>query len=254
MKTIINLAFLFVIFVSSLSAQVNTEKYRSTEDTLGFSLQSGIEATIQKGNVDFQEVSIETIAHYLLDNKKYIFINSGDFGWEDGKRFSNAVLFHLRYVRDLSQTLKLELFGQMDYDKEHLLTGRGLAGIGTRIHLFGEKANEAWMGNSFFFEREEYDLPPLAKHPSQINNIRFSTYLTINKKLKEYIDGYGVIYYQPKIEKWKDFKLILDTGLVIELENKISLSIGFNYRFDSMPADGISKNDYKTEMGLLFSL
>lgn len=253
MKNILFHLFPFLISFSCLFAQVNTEKYRSFKDTLGFSLQSEIEATVQKGNVDFQEVSVELISQYMLENSKYMLIISGDFGWEDSKRFSNAVLFHVRYIRDLSHTLKLELFGQMDYDKEHLLTLRALAGIGTRIHLFGEKTDGIWMGNSIFFEREEYDLPSLARHPAQINNFRFNTYLTIYKKLKEFIFWNGVIYYQPQIGQWDDYKLIAETGLIIELEDKISLSIGFNYRFDNMPADGISKNDYKSEMGLLFS-
>ena len=254
MKNILYLIFLSVISFSCLFAQVNTEKYRSSNDTLGFSLQSEIEATVQKGNVDFQEVSVETISQYKLDNSKYLLIVSGDFGWEDGESFSNAVLFHVRNIREISRSLKLELFGQIDYDAEHLLIWRALAGIGTRVQLFSEKSSESWMGNSLFFEREEYDLMPSAKHPSQTNGIRFNTYLTLGKKLKDFFTWHGVIYYQPKIDKWNDFKLIAETGLVIEIEDKISLSIGFNYRFDNAPADGIEKNDYKTEMGLLFSL
>jgi uncharacterized protein DUF481 len=246
--------YLIILFLySGLLAQVNTEKYRTAKDTLGFKFQSEINGTVQKGNVDFQEVSVEVLSQYNLKENKYLMIISGDFGWEDGKSFSNAMLLHGRNIRDLSAVLKLELFGQVDYDAEHLLQWRALAGAGTRIRLFGGKDNESWMGNSLFYEQEKYDLARSAKHAREANNIRFNTYLAINKKLKDFFTWHGVAYYQPKIDNWDDFKLIAETGLLVAFEEKVSLSIGFNYRFDSRPADGIKKNDYKTEMGLLFS-
>ncbi len=246
--------YLIILFLySGLVAQVNTEKYRTAKDTLGFKFQSEINATIQKGNVEFQEVSIEALSQYNFNASSYLMIVSGDLGWEDGKRFSNSMLAHVRNIREVSAFLKLELFGQLDYDAEHLLLWRALAGAGTRILLFGQKDNQGWMGNSLFYEQEKYDLARSAKHARETNNIRFNTYLAINKKLKDFFTWHGVAYYQPKIDNWDDFKLIAETGLLVAFEENISLSIGFNYRYDSLPADGIKKNDYKTEMVLLIS-
>ncbi|NOG44413.1 MAG: DUF481 domain-containing protein [Calditrichaeota bacterium] len=245
---------LFALSFSNLFAQVNTEKYRSSHDSLGLSLQSEIGATVQKGNVDFQEFSIESVLSYKLQSSTYLFVVSGDFGWEDRKSFSNSLLFHLRNIHDLSARFKLELFVQLDYDKEHLLISRKLTGAGLRSHLFSLGSDKLWIGNSIFFEQEKYDLPKTAKHDSELNNLRISTYLTFKKKIKEYINWDSVVYYQPMLDQLGDYKIIGETGLTFEIEDQISLAIGFNYRFDSIPADGIKKNDYKTEMGLVLSL
>jgi hypothetical protein len=251
---VINFRFLFFLLVPVIIwGQVNTEKYRSAADTTGFTLQSEIDMKLQKGNVDFQEMSIESLAQYKFVSGRMFFVISGDLGWESGRRFSNTMLAHLRYVKNISKILQLEFFVQTDYDKSRLLDGRLIAGAGPRWRLWNKPKEGLWIGNSLFYEQEKYSLSANAKHEEKIRNVRFSTYLSFIKSLRDFADLNTVFYFQPQFSDWDDFKIVGESGLVIKLTKHLSMDIKFIYRFDNKPPDSIKKEDITLENGLIIT-
>lgn len=247
----IKIVFCLLLLQAAVLAQVNTEKYRSVKDSSGFILNSEFNMKFDKGNVDFQELSIETLAQYKFSRRSSLMtIISGDVGWEGGQRFSNAMLMHLRYTQSVTEMLQLEFFSQVDYDKSRLLTGRFIAGAGTRIRLWDAEEQGLWLGNSLFYENEKYDVPADAEHPENATDGRFSTYLSFIKNFKNYIKLNNVFYYQPRISDWKDYKIVGEAGLNMELTEHVSIVISLVYRFDNKPPDSIKKQDISLENGL----
>ncbi|MCB9058351.1 MAG: DUF481 domain-containing protein [Calditrichae bacterium] len=243
---------LLLIPVASFS-QINTEKYRSIEDSTGLILHSEFDLKFEKGNVDFQELSIETTAQYKFRQSDLMTIISGDLGWEGGQRFSNAMLMHLRYTQNITKTVQLEFFTQVDYDKSRLLTGRFISGAGTRLRLWHGEEQGLWLGNSLFYENEKYDLPANTTHLKNVTDGRFSTYLSFIKDFKDYIEFNGVIYYQPRLSDWIDYKIVSEAGLNMELTKHVAISVSLVYRFDNKPPDTIKKQDIALENGLVIN-
>lgn len=250
---IMRLITLILISCIFANAQINTEKYRPQQDSTGFSWQSEVGFKLQKGNVDFQELSIENLAAWLYPSNKILFIISGDLGWEDGKRFSNEMLAHLRNVYNLSKAWQAEFFVQTDYNKSRLLDQRFVIGSGLRFRAMGIKKEGLWLGSAVMFEQEDYDLPAQAKHPQSTKTWRLSSYMSFITNLKEYIAFNGVVYFQPAFKNFDDFKLVAESGLIVKVSAHFSLTTVFKYRFDQKPPDNIKKNDFLTESGLRFS-
>ena len=82
----------------SLWAQVDIESLRR-DDQAGFFGSVAIDLTLRAGNVELFECGPELSLSYGRAEDTFIFIGSGDAGWEGKERFSNEALAHLRYVR-----------------------------------------------------------------------------------------------------------------------------------------------------------
>ena len=242
-----------IIFISTITfAQVNTEKYRVDTDSTGFSGNVEIEGTAITGNTDFQLLSADTRLNYNFGKDYIFFVGDAGYGWKDKVAFSNEALAHLRYVKSANDFLQLEVFTQFDYNKERLLLSRELAGTGIRLKLLTDSSFKIRYGLAYMFEHEKYDLPLNSSHGRLTNTNRLSSYATFNAKVKNGFTFISVTYFQPKIDKWKDFKLISSNSFISELSSLLDLSFGVNIRYDSRPPDTIKKLDTITKFGLTF--
>lgn len=251
MKTIIFLIFI-TLFSYTLTAQVNTEKFREASDSTGFSGNVDISATAITGNTDFQIINGDTRLNYNWGKSYTFFVGSAGYGWQDKEAFSNQALAHLRHVESLNDFLQLEFFLQFNYNKKRLLLSRELAGTGVRFKLLSEKSIKIRYGLAYMFEHEEYDLPANSSHGRLTDANRISSYATFDIQLKDGFNFISVTYYQPKISDWNDLKAISDNSFVSELSSLLDLTFGVSLRYDSRPPDTIKKLDTTTKFGLSF--
>ena len=105
-----------IIYPSHVSAQVNIEKFRNTLYPKGFSGHVALDLSTRTGNVKVTEITIENRNDYIWKNINSFLIIRGDYGWQDGKQYSNEVLMHLRNVFRLKANWKPEIFAQIDYN------------------------------------------------------------------------------------------------------------------------------------------
>jgi len=242
---------IFVLIGTGLS-QVNTEKFREDMDTTGFSGNADISATAITGNTDFQIINGTMHLNYNFGKDYTFFEGNAGYGWQDKEAFSNEALAHLRYVMWLNDFFQLEFFTQFDYNKKRLLLARELAGAGIRLKLITEKSLKIRYGLAYMFEREEYDLPANSVHERITNANRLSSYATCNILLKDGFSFLSVIYFQPKLNEWNDYKMISDNTFDSEISTLININFGVSLRYDSHPPVTIKKLDTISRFGLTF--
>src|SRR5690554_3295964 len=98
-------------------AQVNTEKHRTPEDMKGFAGNMELNVNIKTGNTEKTEIGLEGRIDYRTEQTVSFMIFQTDYEWVGGSRSSDKGLMHIRHVRSLYNFLKLEFFGQINYDK-----------------------------------------------------------------------------------------------------------------------------------------
>ncbi len=254
MKKYIFLAILIFICLSNIkiTAQVNTEKYRTPLETLGFSGYGKIDISAQTGNTDLQEMNLSGRLDWENKSTHIFLIGQGEYGWKDKISFSDQALLHLRYVHSLNSFLKGEIFTQVNYDKAILLDFRSLEGAGLRIKIFKDSVNEFWFGTAYMFEHEKYKLPPNSVHKHVENISRWSNYLSYNLYINDNAQLLSVIYYQPAFSNFNDNRILTETSLLVNITDKLGITAGFNLRYDSKPPDTIKSTDTKTTFGFIY--
>ncbi len=249
MKKAVIGVFILLCFKSLLFAQVNIEKHRKFLNGTGFSGLTSIGISAKTGNKDIQEIDLEGRLDYQAKNFYTFAVAQGEYGWQGGREFSNQALFHLRYVRNLTQVIKLEVFGQIDYNKARLLLFRIIGGAGLRFNLFRSDVSLLSYGIAGMTEHEKYDLPETAVHPVKTSVFRISNYLSYRLKLNGNASVASVVYYQPKANGFNDFRVLSENSLYVKISKKFGLSVEFNLRYDSLPPDGKKSLDTKTKLG-----
>jgi Protein of unknown function, DUF481 len=248
-----NISLLFFIFTQILFCQVNTEKYRNFGDSTGFSGIIKLDASVQTGNTDLQELGSEVHFNYKEIGSIILLILKGDYGWNNGKQFSNDALAHLRFVQALNPNLKFEAFTQINYDNSLLLVFRSLGGAGLRFAIFNNKNSTLWFGSAYMLEYERYKEPRKIINKKIIIANRWSNYLSFNLSIKKDVSLSSVIYYQPRFDLWKDSRILTESSLIINLSGNFSLSVEFDLRYDHFPPAGIKNTDTESKIGFVYN-
>ncbi|MCB0749900.1 MAG: DUF481 domain-containing protein, partial [Ignavibacteriae bacterium] len=240
-----------LVFLSvKIFAQVNTEKYRTSEKLDGLAGYLEISGTFKRGNTEKTEGNLDGRVDWKLNGLTTFFVFESNHEWVNTKRISNEGLLHIRNVTELYNDLKSEIFGQINYDKKILIDNRELLGAGLRYKILKFENSDVNLGTSYMFEHENYNLPENATHLSDVNVHRWSNYLSLYVKLNSTATLGGVIYYQPMFDDFSDHRILSENSLTVGITELISISVNFRIRHDSDPPDGIKKTDTKTNFGL----
>jgi Protein of unknown function, DUF481 len=245
--------YLFFILTEILYCQVNTEKYRNIEDSLGLSGLIKLDASIQTGNTDLQELGSEILLNYKNPSSTLLLILKGDYGWNNGKQFSNEALAHLRFVKALNPNLKFEIYSQINYDKSLLLIFRTLGGAGVRFKLLETNNAAFWFGSAYMLEYERYSSPRTVIEKKKILANRWSNYLFYSLSLQKNVTISSVIYYQPRFDLFKDTRILSENSLLVKLSSSFSLSVDFDLRYDRFTPIGIKDLDTKSKVGFIYN-
>ena len=238
-----------VWLANPLWAQVDIESLRRDDQT-GFFGSVAIDLTLRAGNVELFECGPELSLNYSRDENTFIFIGSGDAGWEGKERFSNEALAHLRYVRALGSRLHGEAFGQVDYDQSRRLEFRGLVGGGIRWALIAPGESSFWLGSSLMFEHEQNELTAADNHAARTSLVRWSNYLSANIELGETAQLAGTAYVQPAVRQFDDYRVLWDAALKVSITEALSSTTSVTFRRDSDPLNGVDGSDFRLSTGL----
>lgn len=246
--------FLFFFLIQlSIAAQVNTEKYRKIKDEFGFSGTASIDATINSGNNDKQEIGIEGFFDFNTEQNLFLLILKGEYGSVNGQDYSDQALAHFRYLYKLSDKVNIEFFSQLDFDNDRLLLNRKLVGIGVRPIVFKTKVSQMWFGISYMYEIEKFDLPAGSVHPEIDYENRLSSYVTFRLNIEKNVRLSSVVYFQPEIGSWDNVKVLSENSLHVDVIKNVGIRIDFKLRYDNKPPDSIKELDTRTNVGVTFS-
>ncbi len=241
---------LLLVPAPALRAQVNTERLRRSVEQPGVSGSAGLNALVRTGNVSLVLLSSNARVDYDAGRWIVFLVGTGDVGWQDGERFSNAGLLHFRQGWLARPWLQPETFEQIDYDRSRSLSFRALLGGGPRFNLLRGPLWHLSLGTAVMFEHEELDLPPGSVHPRQTDVLRWSNYLTASAGEGRRVAAVFTVYAQPRFSDFGDVHLLADGRLAVQLTGTLSLTQTLNLRYDSRPPDATRSLDTTWQTGL----
>lgn len=233
-----------------LAAQVNTERLRLDNDTAGLSGDARGDLTVRTGSVSLVLLGLGGRVDMSTPGTLTFLVGSGNVGWQDGRRFSNEGLAHLRHSRTIAPWLRAEAFTQVDYNKSRKLDFRSLLGLGPRFELVRDPTVHLAVGTAWMLEHERYDLPDSASHPHEVTTQRWSNYVSARLDPSDRLGIVLTTYAQPRFDDFGDIRVLADARIALTLSGPVALANSFNARYDSRPPDGVTDMDTTLRTGI----
>jgi len=234
--------------------QVNTEAMRNSKDDTGITNSIGFDFGFEKSNQEVLEVAGKYRLDYISKNGMHsFFIISYDNGYEKEKDQKNSIVnkgfSHLRFTKNISNNLYLELFTQYGFNDFLLMKQRKLFGSGLRYKAVDQKKINGFFGVGVMKEDEQYDL--------EINEnkslVRSTNYFTWQVQITDNASLQNTAYYQLDISRSSDNRLLYDGDLNIELNDRLTFTLTLNYPHDSEPHGALGKSYIQLKNGVEFT-
>jgi hypothetical protein len=217
------------------AAQLNFTSFKNTDQII--SLNS---------NAKVQYYNQEKGQRMISQSNIFFFLNQD--APEDNQ--INQGYQHLRYNFILSDNWEQENFVQMQYNHQLRIDFRGLIGTGMRFKFWNKEKQFLYSGLSLMYENE------LERDTSAVHNDpRLSFYLSHFRKFNEEVNVKLISYYQPRLDKWNDFRFSTGLSFFFAVTEKIKYTLQASFLFDSSPVvdPNIEHLTYSIQNGLQFS-
>ncbi|RKH42228.1 DUF481 domain-containing protein [Corallococcus sicarius] len=178
----------------------------------------------------------------------------GEYSFASGERIVSQVLEHVRYRRKFTERVSAEAFVQHEYNEFRRLQLRALVGAGPRVVLFNEEATGLTFGVALMVEHERLRKDGEPDAGDRYTDPRVSSYLLGRVNLMENIDLVETIYFQPRVTRPSDLRVLNETLFSVTPNPRVTVGIGFNLTYDSAPPATVPALDtqVRTTVGVKF--
>lgn len=252
------LIFLFPLFLSSQI--VNTEKLRTKS-----------EEGVWEGEVDFnlglsrnragQTFQVKTQARFDYFQKRHKWMIMGDYQRAEltkldvpgsaTKSLRNQSFGHIRYNYLASSHIRWEVFGQIQFNDIQDIRLRALAGSGPRFKILRNDSSHVYFGTLIMFEYEESRDEPLIL--TYHRDFRLSSYLSAAYHFNKVFAVNQIVYFQPKISDFSDFRVSSESQLQFLIRENLSFKTYFQYAYDAKPAGNVPPVVFSLTNGFSFT-
>lgn len=226
---------------------VNIESARMQSDTVGW--MGGLSASFSIIKNTTQIFSVGTDAHIQNKTKNnkslWLLLGSLNFLKAQGTRFVSDGLLHLRYNKKITKRLRWEALSQYQNNNIMNVASRFLFGTGPRFKLIESSPFKLYVAGLVMYEREKELPAPTILH----NEIRNSSYISFTWLPKEYMEVISTTYFQPLLKKISDYRILNQVFVKVKATKHFSLSLKWNYLFDSFPSGNAPKTSYNFTTG-----
>lgn len=248
----LRILILFLFTYSSVHAQVvNIETLRKKTDTSKWTGSASFDVSVIKNTNDIFRIANKAHVQYKDSMNLWLLVNDINLQKIEGNSLVNRGTQHLRYNRRLSKQIKWEAFLQAQYDAISDINLRALVGTGPRFKLSERDDYKFYLGTLIMYEYEKASegIPERLQQ-----DIRGSMYVSFSLYPTETISIISTSYYQPRVDKFKDYRLSSNTSVLFNILDDLAFKTTFNYFFDAVPVTtSIPKTQYELTNGLLYS-
>ena len=214
------ITFLYFLFLEGIGHCKEIEQW-DTELEAGYSLS--------KGNTDKEELYGSIDTKYLYKTHEFQLFGSIRLAESNSIRNEETYTGKFKYDKALNDKVSLFVFKGIERNKFKKINIRYYTGSGTK-YTFIEGLS---LSGAVLYEHE------------RANSITYDiTRLSIRPKLK-----YGVftftLFYQPNVVEYKDYRIDGIAEIKLPVTDHLSLKTKCEYRYDSMPEDGIERDDMR---------
>lgn len=242
MKRILLLFMLIIVHTLSFGQLVNIENQRVQSDSLRTITIMDLQYNYQNNNnEELSLVNFSATHQYKTKNFKNYFLLLGniDYSLANNEELSNSGLIHFRYNRKLNKKLRIEAFIQYQYNKILGIESRSLIGIGPRYKINKSEKTAFYIGSLLMQEFEK-----AIDNPNSMSFQRLSNYISLSvKNAAKTIEFTAVVYYQPNINLWKDYRLSSQASLAFSITSKVQFVNSINYGYDSFAPTNVNKKN-----------
>lgn len=253
MKKVWIVLLIFGFTLNSQAQLVNIESQRVQSDSVRTITVLDLLYNYQNNNnEELSLINFSATHQYKTKDLKNYFLLLGniDYSLANGEELSNSGLIHFRYNRKLNTRLRIEAFSQYQYNKILGIESRNLIGIGPRYKINKSDKMVFYIGSLLMQEFEK-----ASDNTKTMSYQRLSSYLSISIKNKaKTLEFTSVVYYQPNINLWKDYRLSNQTTLAFNISSKLQFVNSINYGFDSYAPTNISKQNIVLSNGFKLNL
>ncbi|QHG92000.1 DUF481 domain-containing protein [Sulfurimonas sp. CVO] len=215
------------------------------------SIETSLETTRGNTDTDSYKASLRTTYD---NNTSYIVWAevSGAYGKASGEENTNKLFSHIRYIHALTdETLRAELFAQLQNDKFRQINSRALGGAGLRFKLFDLLKNgKGYFGAGIFYENIRYENPII--DPTE-DNVRVNSYFSYAIEFNKTSSAAYTLYYQPKVDDFSDNVQSHELELKLNIYQNLFLKFSLSYNTDSEPPLGVKKYDFTQNTSFIFN-
>lgn len=239
---------------------VNVQSAMSSQTKEGATLAVSGSAKWFTGNIDLLFLSGAPMV--TLRSGRHVVLAFGklDFATSNDDRVIFRTYEHVRYRLRLNRVLTPEVFVQHAFDQFIRLNRRMLAGIGPSFRVLEIPALSINAGVSYMIEnerlsRKDDDLGnPLLDSGLSYTNHRASSYLMATYKLDKRVALIGALYFQPRLDRPQDLRILSDSSISVSLTTRLSFSTSLVMAYDSAPPATIKKLDTQMVSSLTVAL
>jgi len=252
-KVYTSLVLMFAATLACGQTIINAEKNFEPGDTAFFSLSGEYEGNRGNSVVDQLDASLATGYRFT----KHTFKLMGGYStlMEDNEKILNGGHVQVRHnLSFLKKRMKSFLFYQLQFNDILLLTKRELVGAGVRGHLLFKGDDFLDVGTGVMYELEQLDpFYLLPVETSLTKYYRMSNMVSCRLTVGEKIGVNNVLYYQPWLEDFKDFRMLNDFSISFEVLENLAVDLTLVYRYDSDPPSALENGDMDIGTGLTLS-
>jgi hypothetical protein len=231
--SLFGLTLIFLFSANLLNAQVmNIEQERIKTDTTGWAGTAQVSFQYVKNEDEVWNAGGHIHIQYKTKKSLYLCLSDYTFSKSDGEDFANAGVQHLRYNYRIKPWLTAEAFTQAQFNKLLNVDFRWLLGAGPRFTLVKTKPFRMYVATLYMYEYEELS------DTSIINrDHRLGSYLSFSLKIKDNLSVANTTYYQPRFDRFSDFRLSTQTDMKIGISKHFSFKLSYIYFYDAVPAE-----------------
>ena len=187
----------------------------------------------------------------LIENKViHLAIVGYQYGENNNVRNINKAFFHYRYIYQMNEALDLEVFGQLEKNEFTRLSYRGLVGSGIRYSIAKSNKHRGFLGLGGFYSSEKTEATAGLTDDGVENFARANFYFLSKYKINSTFNFSNVIYYQPRLSDFSDYRALLESKLDFKIIKNLSLRLSLDVEYDSQPSQSINGTDVSYMTGL----
>ena len=245
----------YLLLISTLVCQVNTEALRTVERTDGFQNKFNLELGYEKANSEVLELAAKYRLEYIKQDNFHLFmIINFDNGYEEENNapkniITNKGFIHLRTTKKIFKNYQMEVFMQYEFNEFILLNDRYLIGSGLRIGFQRSGLTNTYVGMGFMYEQETYN----TEIENEKSLLRSTNYIKNNFVLSPNVVLNNTAYFQIASDDFNDYRILYDGGLEFHINDSFSFTTSLNYRYDNDPHADMGSSYIQISNGISFN-
>ncbi len=250
MKSLVNIVLLLSISgLTYAQTIINAEALNSETDSSIYALAFAYDGT--QGNLTMNQIGLSPNIILLRSRNEYKLLGGYSFLSEQGENIMNSGYIHLRHNFKISERLKTLAFYQVQFNEVLLLNQRQLFGLGLRYRLIDKDSLSYDISAGPMREYEMLDGASLEPGETIATSFtRASIVSSFSWEAGKNFSIHHVLYYQPYLSDFSDFRLLNDLNFVVSLSKYFSLVTAVTTRYDNLPPSTLKKFDNAVSIGV----